>query len=48
MVTILFFVNDGNEVFNVLFVGVLYENVVDGEGEYQVTVEMFPQPGSYR
>ena len=42
IVTLLFFVNDKNEVFNVLFVDVSYANVVDSEVKHQVNVEKFP------
>ena len=42
IVTLLFFVNDKNEFFNVLFVDVSYTKVVDSEVKYHVNVEKFP------
>ena len=45
--TLALFFNDGNEVFNVLFLVVLCVKFIDDEVEHQVTVKMFPKSGGY-
>jgi hypothetical protein len=46
--TFVILVDDGNEVFDVLFVSVSDAKVVDDQGEHLVAVEIFPQAGGYR
>ena len=47
LLILVLFVNDINEVFNVLFVGVSYTKLVNNKGKHQVLLDMFPQLRGY-